>query len=380
MAWRRLTVGTCRPARPSTHLPITRISAEVNVNIRKELLEIPDVLRQVYEEGRPLYDALIRRIHWDERPVYMLGDGASYPAALSGAWAFESLLGMPVVVERTEVFNAYTSRTLARRSLVVLVTGQEIPEETLAAARKARSRGAIVWSMTPDPAGELAALSDATVNDYSGGSPGDGPRSIFCRHAALLFLALAAARVLKSPGQAPDSQEEELEKLPRHVEWVLSQIADAARALAKELASLPELYVAGGGAFYPVALQGAARLHQPGGPRAHGFEMLQFQQSGRQVLQPGAGILYLSSSRCGLKAQVHRSAAELRHEGHQKIFALTDANDRQLSDRADMAVLLPILTEAGGALLALVFLELTGSFAAQASSRGQARPSQPAKP
>ena len=343
------------------------------MNIRNELLEIPDALRRLHEEGRHLYDALVRRIHWGERPVYMLGDGACYPAAWSGAWAFESSLGMPVVVQRAGSFSAYTSRTLARRSLVVVAAGPEASEETLEAAGKARTRGAIVWAVTSQPAGELAALADAAVNDFSGDAVGDGPRSVFCRHAALLFLAVAAARVLKSPGQVLGSLEEELENLPRQVEWVLNQISDAARALAKNIAPLPELAVAGGGAFYPIALQAACALHRPGGPRARGFEVLEFQQSRRQILQPAAGVLYLSSSRCGLKAQVHRSARELRQEGHQKIFALTDANDRQLSERADMAVLLPVLTEPAAALLTLVFLELAGSFAAQASSPGAKR-------
>lgn len=336
-------------------------------------------MRRMHEEGRPLYDALIRRVNWGERPVYMLGNGASYPAALSGAWAFESLLGVPVIVERPAVFNAYTSRTLVRRSLVVALPGANDCEETLAAGRKAHSRGAIVWAIAPDPASELADLADAAVNDFSEESPADGPRSIFCRHATMLFLAVAASRVLKSPARMPGSQQEELEKLPRHVEWVLNQISDAARALAKEIAPLPGLDVIGGGAFYPVALQGAGFLQQPGGLQTRGFEVLEFQQSRHRDLQPGAGVLYLSSSRCGLKAQVHQSARELRQGGHQKILALTDANDRQLSERADLAVLLPILTEAAGALLTLVFLELTASFNAQASSRSPARQGRPAR-
>lgn len=350
------------------------------MNIRNELVEIPDVLRRMQEEGRPLYDALIRRINWGERPVYILGDGACYPAALTGAWAFESFLGMPAIVERPAAFNAYTSRTLARRSLVIVVAGPEVTEETLAASQKAHSRGAKVWGVTPEPPGELAALADAIVNDYSGGSTADGPCSVICRHAALLFLAMAAARVLKSPGQTQRSQEEELDKLPRHIEWVLNQISDAARALAKEAANLPDLDVVGGGAFYPVALQAACALHQPGGPRARGFEVLEFQQSRRQVLPPGAGVLYLSSSRCGLKAQVHRSARELRQEGHQKIFALTDGNDRPLSERADMAILLPDLPESAGAMLTLVFLQLAGFYAAQASPRNRARRGQAGGP
>ena len=332
------------------------------------------------DEGRPLYDALIRRISWAERPVYMLGDGDSYPAALSGARAFESFLGMPVVVERPGAFIAYTSRTLARRSLVVMAAGPEASEEALAAARKAHSRGAIVWAVTPDPACELAALADATLNDFSGESTVNTPLPVFCRHAALVFLAAVAARMLKSPGLAQGSREEDLEKLPRHVEWVLNQVSDAARALAKEMAALPELAVAGGGAFYPVALQAACAFHRRDGLRARGFEAVEFQQSYRQVLQPGGGVLFLSSSRCGVRAQAHQSARELRQEGQQKIFAVTDANDRPLSERADMALLLPILTEPAAALLSLAFIELAASFAAQSSPHSPSRQGQAASP
>jgi fructoselysine-6-P-deglycase FrlB-like protein len=342
------------------------------VNIRKELLEIPDALRQMGEEGLPLYDALIRRANWGERPVYMLGDGPSYPAALSGAWAFESLLGIPVVVQRPGVFSAYTSRTLDIRSLVIVAAGPGDGAETLAAAKKARSRGAIVWALTANPASELAALADAVVNDYSGDPSGQG-RSIFCRHAALLLLAVAVARVLKAPGQQLSAQEDELAKLAGHVEWVLNQISDAARALAKKIGPLPGLYVTGAGPFYPVGLQAAHRLRQPLGVPALGFELLDFQQSCRPISPPGSGILYLSSSRCGLKAQVHQSVHEMRQEGDHKIFAITDGNDRQLSERADLAVLLPILTEASGALLTLAFLELVASYAGQAPSRPPAR-------
>jgi fructoselysine-6-P-deglycase FrlB-like protein len=352
-------------------LPPVR-QTEVTVNIRKELLDIPVALRQICEEGLPLYDALIRRVNWGERPVFMLGDGPSYPAALSGAWAFESLLGIPVVVERPGVFCAYTSRALAPRSLVIVAAGRDASTETLEAARKARARGAIVWAITANPSCELATLADAAVNDYSG-DPAEGSRSVFCRHAVMLFLAVAAARVLKPPGKLPGALEEELLNLARHVDWVLNQIADAAGALAKEIGALPGLYVTGGGAFFPVALQAAGRLRQPGAFPALGLELLDFQQSFRRIPQPGSGILYLSSSRCGLKTQARQSAREMRLEENHKIFAVTDSNDRQLSERADLAVLLPILTEAGAALLTLVFLELAASYAGRAPLRPTAR-------
>jgi fructoselysine-6-P-deglycase FrlB-like protein len=353
--------------------PAGRFQNEVIVTIKKELLEIPDALHQMWEEGRPLYDALVRRISWGQRPIFLLGSGSSYPAALSGARAFESLLGVPAVVQRPATFSAYTSRALAVRSLVIVVSGSESCEETLQAAKKARNRGAIVWAVTTDPAGELAGLADATVDCYPGESADDGTRSIFCRHAVLLYLAVAAARAVMAPAPALNAQEEELGKLGRHIEWVLNQIPDAGRALAKQLGGLPKLYITGAGPFCPIALQAAGRLRQVAGIPARGFELLDFRQEFPRLSPPGSAILYLSSSRCGLKNQVHESVRNFRQKASHKILAITDGNDRQLSERADLAVLLPVLTEAGGALTALAFLELVSYFAARPAARPSAR-------
>lgn len=343
------------------------------MTIKKELLEIPDALQQMWEKGRPLYDALVRRISWGQRPIFLLGSGSSYPAALSGARAFESLLGIPSVVQRPATFSAYTSRALAVRSLVIVVSGSEDCEETLQAVKKARSHGALVWAFTTDPAGELAGLADATVDYYPGESAGEGTRSVFCRHAVMLFLAVAAARALKAPAPALNAQEEELAKLGRHVEWILNQIPDAGRALAKQLSGLPMLYITGAGPFHPIALQAAGRLQQAAGVPVRAFELLDFRQEFPSISPPGSAILYISSSRCGLKSQVHESVRNFRQNAKQKILAITDGNDRQLSERADLAVLLPILTEAGGALTALAFLELVAYFAARPTARPSTR-------
>ncbi len=350
------------------------------VTIRKELLEIPHALQQMFEEGRPLYDSVVRRFSWSERPVFIVGNGPAYLAALSGARAFESLLDLPAVVRRPVVFSAYTASTLTARSLLIAVSGPGECEETLQAAKKAKDRGTLVWAVTANPASELARLADAVVNYYPGTSSAEGIQSIFCQHAVMLFLAVAAARALKAPAPLLNTQEEELGQMSKHVQWVLDQISDAGSALAKELGPLPNLYVVGGGPFHPVALQAACHLRQLAGARARGFELTHFQQVFRQISEPGSGILFLSSSRCKLKGQVHQSVRESRQRGNQKIFAITDGNDRQLSERADLAVLLPVLTEAGGALLTLAFLDLVTSCAALAATRGPVGHRQEGKP
>lgn len=261
------------------------------MTVKKKLLEIPDVLRQILEEGRPLYDSLIRRANWGEKPVYLLGNGSSYAAALSGAWAFQSLLGVPAIVHRPEAFSAYGSHALSFHSLVLVFGGSDDGEATLAAAQQAQRRGALVWAITANPGSELASLADATLNDYSGEPGSDGIRPVFCRHAVMMFLAMAAAQVLKAPAALLKNQQEELEKLPAHIEWVLNQIPDAASALAKEIRGLPQLSITGGGAFHPIALHSAERMRQSAAIAAQGSELLDFQQSVPQISPPGSGVL-----------------------------------------------------------------------------------------
>lgn len=340
------------------------------MNNRKELLEIPLFLRKLYEDGLLLYENLVRGVNWTGRPVFMVGSNSGYLAALSGRSAFESLLGLPVVARRASVFSAYTFRALSAHSLVIAVSVSGECKETLQAAKSAKSRGAVVWAVTSNPESPLADLAEAVVNCYEGSSPEGEYLSVFRLHAVMLFLAVAAARVLKAPEPIIRAHSEDIARLASHVEWVLDQIPDAGKELAARVAGLPALEVVGGGPFHPVALQTARLLGQAAGVRTSGYELAQFREISPLLSLPGAGILYLSSSRSKLKEQVLESIREVRQKNQQKIFAVTDAPDRQLSARADMAVLLPSVTEAAGALLSLAFLELVLSYALKLPSSG----------
>ena len=67
-------------------------------DVRRQFLDLPRALREILEKGRPEWEELVRRARWGELPVYMVGCGASFAVGLAGAYAFESLLGWPVVV------------------------------------------------------------------------------------------------------------------------------------------------------------------------------------------------------------------------------------------------------------------------------------------
>jgi glucosamine 6-phosphate synthetase-like amidotransferase/phosphosugar isomerase protein len=336
--------------------------------MKHEILEIPRALRLMWAKGRTQYDALVRQGAWSEKPVFITGSNSSYWAALTGAYAFESLLRLPAVARTPEVFNAYTSSSLAFRSLLVAISPSGECEKTLEAARRAKARGAIVWALTANPASALGKLADGIAEICLHEASADGIQAAFCQHAAMVFLALAAARALRRPAALLATQEMELEKLPESIERVQNQFTDAARALAGEIGSLLSLLLTGGGLYHPVALQAAYQLAELAGVPARGLELLDFQHILPTLPQTDTGVLILSGSRCALKAEVHQAARDAGKKAGGKLFAITDSNDHQLSERVTLSVLLPTLTEPAGALLALAFLNSVTNHAVRHSS------------
>lgn len=332
--------------------------------MRQEILEVPRALRLMWEKARPQYNALVRRAVWSERPAFVTGKDSGYWAGLTGALAFESLLKLPVLVREPEAFNAYSAPALAMRSLLVAISASGECEPTLLGAQNAKKRGATVWGLTANPASRLAVQADAVAPLYLHEAPENGMQAAFCQHAAMILLALAAARALQRPAAPWEALESELEKLPQNVERVENQFTGGAKTFAAEFSKFPNLWCVGAGFYFPIASQAAKHLREASGILAQGIDPLLFQRL-LPVLRPSeAGILFISGSRCALKGEIHKAMHEAGKSAGAMIFAITDNDDRQLSEAAAASVLLPTLTEPVGALLSLAFLDCVAHYAA----------------
>jgi fructoselysine-6-P-deglycase FrlB-like protein len=335
------------------------------MNILREMREIPRALGLMWEESRVEYDALVRQAGWVEGPVFLTGKGSSYLAGLTGAYAFESLFGSPAVVRPPATFSAYTGSVTAPRSLFIAISGSGECGETVKAARVAKNRGAFVCALTGNRDSALGKLANGVANLPACDPTLDGPRTAFLQHAALILLAIVASRARKRLTPQIESLEKEIQTLPREVDWVLTQMAGAAETLAREITALPRLLVTGGGFYHPVAIQAAAYLRRTGTLEATGLDLARIEEAPPDAFKRGAGILILAGSGCRLKSEAHQAAREARQNGGMQIFALTDNNDRQLSDRATLALLLPALSEPAGALLRMVLLNMVIHYAAR---------------
>ena len=326
------------------------------MNIRAEVSDAPRALRETLEKGQPEFEALVRGTRWGDGPLFILGSGASYPPALAGLYAFESLVGWPVVVSRAANFLAYAASLIRPRSVVLAVSVSGEADKTLEAALQARSRGAAVLALTASATSPLSEAADGTFLVRSGEGTRIGLQSEFCLHAAMGFIALTAARVLKRHHQKLDELEQEYAKLPEHAEWALTRLTDASRSLASHLRGLGSMVLVGAGPYFPAAAQAAETFTRLTPLRASAQEAVAFRESLAQPLAPDSAALFLSGSRCRMKKEIQESARVLR-SAQANLFAITDANDQELYGTASLAVLLPSLAETTGSALDILYLQ-----------------------
>jgi fructoselysine-6-P-deglycase FrlB-like protein len=324
------------------------------MDLRQEILDAPRALRETLEKGRPEFEALVRQTRWGDGPLYVTGSGPSYLTARAGVYAFETLLGWPVVARAAQDFAAYGLPLFRPRSVLLAISRSGETEATLAVARSARAQGACVLALTHQSASTLAGISEGTFLVRSGEAADSGVQRTFAQQAALIYIALLAARVLKRHHPQLDALETEFAKLPEQLEWVLTQLSDALAALADALGKFRSLWVVGGGFYHPTALQAARVLCEVARLPAHGCSVEEFLDHPAPLAGGETAVLLVSGSRCRARKAVHQAA---ERAGSSRVFALTDANDRELSEASTLAALLPLMSEAVGATLSLAFLQ-----------------------
>jgi glucosamine--fructose-6-phosphate aminotransferase (isomerizing) len=318
-------------------------------------MEIPRYLRETLEKSSGECERLVRQVRWGEGPIYLCGCGAGLPAGVAGAYLFEWLAGWPALARSASVFEAYTILAARPRSVLLVISASGENPEALETARLARSRGLLALAVTRQAESSLAGLCEGIILTREEGAE-DSAATALCQFAALSRLALTVARLLKPARTGQEELEEELKRLPEQMEWSFTHLADALRSLAELLRAAPRWWLVGGGLYHPVVVRAAPRLQAGGETPGEGIEASQFGREALPQARRGELALFVSGSRLRIKRKVHEAAAQAKTNG-LRLLALTDSNDRGLSDRAEMAILAPAQSEVGGALLALALLE-----------------------
>jgi len=329
---------------------------------RQAISDIPNALRTALAAVPAEIRGLVRRVRWGEGPLYVCGSGVASDLGQAAGYAFETLLGWPVVARSPTALQYYTPSLARPRSVLLLISPGEADPEMQELAQAALRRDATVIVLTNSPENSLAKLTEHVLV-VRAPTAQEGWTLLVCLHAALNLFAVLAAGMLKRPGPHQETLEREFEDLPDQLDRLALQQASAVRSLAGELVGCERISVLGGGFYHYPAFRLARSLAESAGLAADGME---FTDNHSRLPGKRHAIVVLSGSHCKIKKLAHRAAAEWRVRG-ANVFAITDGNDRELTERSAMSLLVPTLAEVTGSTVSL-FL---GEWLAQAAARSR---------
>ena len=321
---------------------------------QSELRNLPPVLGEMLTRRRPEYERAIRGIHWSDAPVYVVSSARSQPGGLTAAYAFEDLLGCAVAVREVSSFLAYSLGAIRTGSVVILASSEG--PEMVDAARAAAKRGAQVLAVAPASAPVAAAANRVFPLPEVAGAPAPGLAQACLEHAALGYLAVLAARLVKRPQPSLERLENEWNGLPQHLDALSNHLVDVVRASAAELQSVSSLFFTGAGYFQAVAERVASLAKRGGSCAVLGSDLARFQCDLLPNLSQGAGVVFLSGSQSRARKVVADIAREAKERGSVTL-AVTGSNDGDLIRQARLTLLLPDLLDLPASILSLA---LTG--------------------
>jgi D-arabinose 5-phosphate isomerase GutQ len=299
-------------------------------------------------KSRKLYEKVVRETRWTEGSVTIVGNGASGIAGLAAAQAFE---WMRDIAE----FGSYVLPNLPPRSVLIALSASGEDEDIVELVSKTRQRGGSALALTANPESRLGGMVRAAfVLPVTKEAP---PATMaFLEHATFVYIACIAASVFNPRHPWAGSCEEEFASLPARLEWVQEQLGDAVESAAEVMKQARVTILAGGGLYHPSGLQAVHSAWQTAAKPAMAFNPGEILDGAPGGLGKADAAILLSGSNCRTKKRVHAVASYLKEKNVQ-LISITDHNDRALVQSSTLAILLPVLSEATGPLLALAVAE-----------------------
>ncbi len=294
------------------------------------------MLKEIYEQGSAINNTLEGRIADGKvleqcfgngatdifntvQGVHIIACGTSYHAGLIARHWFESLAGIPCIVEVASEFR-YRKPVVRKNSLIVTISQSGETADTLAGLKEAKLLGfghsLVICNVAES---SLTRESDLTLLTRAGLEVGVASTKAFTTQlVALMLLVIVLGRRFNLSDKMEKDLVTQLVSLPEKVNQVLA-LNDQIKELAEDFADKQHALFLGRGLHYPIAMEGALKLKEisyihaeayPAGELKHGplalvddnmpivavapqNDMLEKLKSNLQEVAARGGLLYV---------------------------------------------------------------------------------------
>jgi glucosamine--fructose-6-phosphate aminotransferase (isomerizing) len=288
--------------------------------------------------------------------VEMIACGTAYYASLVGAALFQEWLGVPARSTVSSEFR-YSPPPIDPHTLVVAVTQSGETADTIAAARLAGDRGALVVAVTNTVGSAITRESHASVFLQAGPEVAVAATKTFATQ--VVTLVMLAADVAHQLGRLGAEAELELVKalrlLPEQAGRAIDLAAPTEEMAERYADSIGFMYI--GRAFgYPAALEGALKIKEISYLHAEGYAAGELKHGPISLLDPEVPLVAVAT-----RSAVYDKLVSNLMEGRARdarVIAVATEGDVQIERLATDVLWVPDTLEPLSTILAVIPLQL----------------------
>tara|TARA_B100001029_G_C15048655_1_gene449033 strand:+ start:332 stop:2167 length:1836 start_codon:yes stop_codon:yes gene_type:complete len=269
-----------------------------------------------------IYDWLHKII--DSKNIYITACGTSWHAALIGSYILEELLNIPVKVEYASEFR-YRETAINCDSLVFAVSQSGETADTLAAIKKAKSKGALTLGIVNVVGSSIARETHCGVYIHAGPEIGVASTKAFTSQVTifnLIGIFLANKKGIDRNILNPIILN--LQKLPELVQSVLDSTNEI-MSIAKQFVNVGNMLYLGRGYQFPVALEGALKLKEISYIHAEGYPSAEMKHGPIALIDDQMPVVFIVTETAYDK--IISNIEEIKARGGQVIIISTEIND-----------------------------------------------------
>lgn len=329
----------------------------------KEIFEQPKVIedatrgRLVVSEGTAKLGGLrevadkLRKLN----RIIIVSCGTSYYAGLVGEYMLEEYAGIPVEVEYASEFR-YRKLILDEKTAVLAISQSGETADTLEAIREGNNKGAITLGIVNTVGSTIARETTAGVYNHAGPEIGVASTKAFTSQlSVLILLTLLLGRQRQMSYVMGKRIADEMKKIPKQVEEILSQSKEIKKVAKKYLEYKNFLYL---GRKYnePIALEGALKIKEISYIHAEGYPSGEMKHGPIAMINKNFPSVFVVPKDSVYEKNIS-SMQEIKARGG-KIIAIATKGDKEIKKHADDVIYIPKTLEMLTPLLSVVPLQL----------------------
>lgn len=331
------------------------------------------MLKEIYEQPESIFNAMRGRINADTSTVRLggLGDhigrilrarriiiaacGTSWHAGLVGEYLLEEYAKVPVEVEYASEFR-YRNPIIYPDDIVIVISQSGETADTLAAAKEAKSKGALVIGIVNVVGSTIARETDCGVYVHAG--PEIGVASTKAFTAQVTVFAQIALLIGSYTGMTIESRRDfvsALQSIPDLVRKTL-ELNPKIEEIAKHYKDATNFLYLGRGFNFPVALEGALKLKEISYIHAEGYPAAEMKHGPIALIDQNMPVVIVAIQ----DSTYHKVISGIEEVKARKgqVIVIANEGDTMIDKLADYSIKIPKTLECLTPLLTVIPLQL----------------------